>query len=61
MNLLKNRYTDVLCYDHSRVVLSKEEDKDHTTYINGNYVDGYKQKKAFISCQGLFNLLIYYF
>lgn len=54
-NLTKNRYTDVLCLDHSRVVLSKENsDQDDPTgdYINANYVDGYKQKNAYISTQG---------
>ncbi|XP_050667267.1 tyrosine-protein phosphatase non-receptor type 9-like [Leptidea sinapis] len=52
-NLSKNRYTDVLCYDHSRVVLSQTDPDDPTTdYINANYVDGYKQKNAFICTQG---------
>jgi tyrosine-protein phosphatase non-receptor type 9 len=57
-NLTKNRYTDVLCYDHSRVVLSHDlesgnDEEDPTgDYINANYVDGYKQKNAYISTQG---------
>lgn len=53
-NLTKNRYTDVLCYDHSRVILSRESDDEDPTsdYINANYVDGYKQKSAYISTQG---------
>lgn len=52
-NLTKNRYTDVLCYDHSRVVLSTFDDDDPTNdYINANFVDGYKQKNAYISTQG---------
>ncbi|XP_037777162.1 tyrosine-protein phosphatase non-receptor type 9-like isoform X1 [Penaeus monodon] len=51
-NQIKNRYTDVLCFDHSRVVLSAEDEEGHTDYINANYVDGYKQKNAFISTQG---------
>lgn len=59
-NLTKNRYTDVLCYDHSRVVLSHDaedaDDEDPTgDYINANYVDGYKQKNAYISTQGKLN------
>ena len=45
----KNRYTDVLCLDDSRVVLEDQEGED---YINANYVDGYKHKNAFISTQG---------
>ena len=43
----------MLCYDHSRVVLSLEDPEDTCSdYINANYVDGYKQKNAFISTQG---------
>ncbi|XP_065335287.1 tyrosine-protein phosphatase non-receptor type 9 [Cloeon dipterum] len=52
-NLSKNRYTDVLCFDHSRVVLTPSDPNDATSdYINANFVDGYKQKNAFISTQG---------
>lgn len=51
-NLPKNRYTDVLCYDHSRVILSQENDEPTSDYINANFVDGYKQKNAYISTQG---------
>lgn len=51
-NQAKNRYTDVLCYDHSRVLLSIEDDDPTSDYINANFVDGYKQKNAFISTQG---------
>ncbi|KAM8721475.1 hypothetical protein ACLKA7_007364 [Drosophila subpalustris] len=51
-NLTKNRYTDVLCYDHSRVVLAREDGDELSDYINANFVDGYKQKNAYISTQG---------
>uniref|UniRef100_A0A336LLK9 CSON011107 protein n=1 Tax=Culicoides sonorensis TaxID=179676 RepID=A0A336LLK9_CULSO len=51
-NLGKNRYTDVLCYDHSRVVLSEVDEDPNSDYINANFVDGYKQKNAYISTQG---------
>lgn len=51
-NLTKNRYTDVLCYDHSRVILSPEDEDPTSDYINANFVDGYKQKNAYISTQG---------
>lgn len=51
-NTSKNRYTDVLCYDHSRVKLSIEDDDVNSDYINANFVDGYLQKNAFISTQG---------
>ena len=56
VNLPKNRYTDVLCYDHSRVTLPTSEnasDNESTTdYINANFVDGYMQKHGYISTQG---------
>ncbi|KAF2349383.1 PTP type protein phosphatase [Trinorchestia longiramus] len=51
-NQLKNRYTDVLCLDHSRVILNDPSEEKHNDYINANFVDGYKQKNAFISTQG---------
>ncbi|KAK3930625.1 Tyrosine-protein phosphatase non-receptor type 9 [Frankliniella fusca] len=51
-NAPKNRYSDVLCFDHSRVLLSQIDDDTCSDYINANFVDGYKQKNAFISTQG---------
>ncbi|ERL85919.1 tyrosine-protein phosphatase non-receptor type 9 [Dendroctonus ponderosae] len=51
-NLPKNRYTDVLCYDHSRVILSEIDCDSDSDYIHANFVDGYKQKNAFINTQG---------
>jgi tyrosine-protein phosphatase non-receptor type 9 len=53
-NVSKNRYSDVLCFDHTRVILSSDNAESETPsdYINANYVDGYKQKNAFISTQG---------
>lgn len=51
-NQCKNRYTDVLCYDHSRVALARRGDDEDSTYINANFVDGYRHKNAFISTQG---------
>uniref|UniRef100_T1IWR5 Tyrosine-protein phosphatase non-receptor type 9 n=1 Tax=Strigamia maritima TaxID=126957 RepID=T1IWR5_STRMM len=51
-NLSKNRYTDVLCFDHSRVRLSQIEGDVQTDYVNANFVDGYKQRNAFITTQG---------
>lgn len=42
----------MLCYDHSRVCLSQVDGDATSDYINANFVDGYKQKNAFISTQG---------
>ncbi|UXI15499.1 protein furry [Sarcoptes scabiei] len=51
-NQTKNRYVDVLSYDHSRVKLPVIDNDPNSDYINANYVDGYRQKRAFISTQG---------
>lgn len=53
-NVPKNRYSDVLCYDHSRVILPPQDNDPTSDYINANFVDGYMQKHAYISTQGPF-------
>uniref|UniRef100_A0A3P8V176 Tyrosine-protein phosphatase non-receptor type 9 n=1 Tax=Cynoglossus semilaevis TaxID=244447 RepID=A0A3P8V176_CYNSE len=53
-NQIKNRYSDVLCLDHSRVRLCQlSDDEDETSdYINASFMDGYKRGNAYIATQG---------
>ncbi|KAI1236104.1 hypothetical protein IHE44_0001378 [Lamprotornis superbus] len=51
-NREKNRYPNILPYDHSRVILTQIDGVPASDYINASYIDGYKEKNKFIAAQG---------
>uniref|UniRef100_A0A672I1K8 Receptor-type tyrosine-protein phosphatase delta n=1 Tax=Salarias fasciatus TaxID=181472 RepID=A0A672I1K8_SALFA len=52
VNKPKNRYANVIAYDHSRVILSGIEGVPGSDYMNANYIDGYRRQNAYIATQG---------
>uniref|UniRef100_A0A8B9LEA6 protein-tyrosine-phosphatase n=1 Tax=Astyanax mexicanus TaxID=7994 RepID=A0A8B9LEA6_ASTMX len=52
INKPKNRYANVIAYDHTRVVLSNNDGQPGSDYINANFIDGYRRQGAYIATQG---------
>lgn len=51
VNSLKNRYANIHCYDHSRVILNRDANPG-SDYINSNYVTGWNGDREYIAAQG---------
>ncbi|XP_054643611.1 tyrosine-protein phosphatase non-receptor type 22 isoform X2 [Dunckerocampus dactyliophorus] len=51
-NIKKNRYKDILPFDHSRVKLTLTTSKADTDYINASFIKGVTGSKAYIATQG---------
>uniref|UniRef100_A0A8B9I7C2 Receptor-type tyrosine-protein phosphatase C n=1 Tax=Anser brachyrhynchus TaxID=132585 RepID=A0A8B9I7C2_9AVES len=51
-NQNKNRYIDILPYDHNRVELSEIPGDPGSDYINASHIDGFKEPRKYIAAQG---------
>lgn len=51
-NKPKNRYPNILAFDHSRVRLATVDGIPGSDYINANFCDGYRKENAYIATQG---------
>ncbi|XP_018400416.1 PREDICTED: receptor-type tyrosine-protein phosphatase beta isoform X1 [Cyphomyrmex costatus] len=51
-NRKKNRYSDILPYDFSRVKLDVIDNDPNTDYINASFIRGYTGEDEYIACQG---------
>ncbi|XP_041080340.1 receptor-type tyrosine-protein phosphatase T isoform X7 [Polyodon spathula] len=51
-NRNKNRYGNIIAYDHTRVRLQLQDGDPHSDYINANYIDGYHRPRHYIATQG---------
>ncbi|XP_019114346.1 receptor-type tyrosine-protein phosphatase mu isoform X8 [Larimichthys crocea] len=60
-NRLKNRYGNIIAYDHSRVRLQPQDGESGSDYINANYVDGYHRPNHYIATQGPMQETVYDF
>ncbi|KAI4889144.1 hypothetical protein NFI96_019859, partial [Prochilodus magdalenae] len=51
-NVKKNRYKDILPFDHSRVKITLKTSNQDTDYINANFIKGIDGPEAYIATQG---------
>ncbi|XP_016299138.1 receptor-type tyrosine-protein phosphatase delta-like isoform X2 [Sinocyclocheilus anshuiensis] len=52
INKPKNRYANVIAYDHTRIALSNNDGVPGGDYINANFIDGYRRQGAYVATQG---------
>ncbi|CAH1772950.1 unnamed protein product [Owenia fusiformis] len=52
VNKNKNRFINIIAYDHSRVILEQEDDDPDSDYVNASYIKGYEGNTGYIASQG---------
>ncbi|CAM9713524.1 unnamed protein product [Lampetra planeri] len=57
----KNRYGNIIAYDHSRVLLQPLDANPHSDYINANFIDGYHRPRQYVATQGPMQETVYDF
>ncbi|XP_048236958.1 multiple epidermal growth factor-like domains protein 6 [Haliotis rufescens] len=60
-NAFKNRYRNILPYDHCRVKLGPVHNIPGSDYINANYIHGYGRPRAFVATQGPYGDVVWDF
>ncbi|XP_071490732.1 receptor-type tyrosine-protein phosphatase mu-like [Diadema antillarum] len=50
-NKAKNRFENIIAYDHSRVVLETVDGDPHSDYYNANYIRNFRGEKVIIASQ----------
>ncbi|XP_012286742.1 tyrosine-protein phosphatase 69D [Orussus abietinus] len=50
-NKLKNRSEHVIPYDRNRVILTPVPGREHSTYINASFIEGYDNSETFVITQ----------
>ncbi|XP_072180078.1 receptor-type tyrosine-protein phosphatase mu-like [Diadema setosum] len=50
-NKSKNRFKNIIAYDHSRVVLETVDGDPHSDYYNANYIHNFRGEKVIIASQ----------
>lgn len=51
-NFKKNRYKNILPYDHARVILDLVGDDPHSDYVNASYIQSFTKENTYIASQG---------
>ncbi|XP_026471898.1 tyrosine-protein phosphatase 69D-like [Ctenocephalides felis] len=50
-NIMKNRSEEIIPYDRNRVILTPICGREHSTYINASFIEGYDNTESFIVTQ----------